>query len=230
MNPPNSLIIVASQDHPLYPLLKQSKQPLFEANSPDLHQQLHQSSLTPKSLLLEFTLKDRDEKQQWAHQLSQDFDLLMLLEGSHLWGEALLDSLPQAIGLHTGAFFSPTKKIELFLKTKEHQASIDSFFESLAHSVHLVRSPGIGFIYPRVISMIINEAYLALDDQLASPEALDTAMKFGVNYPLGPVDWKKRIGARPIVKLLDELLAVTGNPRYRVSPSLRRESLKPPCP
>jgi 3-hydroxybutyryl-CoA dehydrogenase len=62
-----------------------------------------------------------------------------------------------------------------------------------------------GFITPRVVSMIINEAYFALDENVSTKEEIDTAMKLGTNYPYGPFEWAKKIGLQNIAGLLSEL-------------------------
>src|SRR5687768_11952668 len=43
-----------------------------------------------------------------------------------------------------------------------------------------------GFVTARVISMIINEAFYALEDGVSTKSEIDTAMKLGTNYPYGP--------------------------------------------
>jgi 3-hydroxybutyryl-CoA dehydrogenase len=60
----------------------------------------------------------------------------------------------------------------------------------------------IGLIAPRVISMIINEAYFALEEQVSTKEEIDIAMKLGTNYPYGPFEWCDKIGANNIYELL----------------------------
>ena len=62
-----------------------------------------------------------------------------------------------------------------------------------------------GFISPRVVSMIINEAYFALEENVSTKEEIDVAMKLGTNYPYGPFEWAKKIGLKNIVGLLTEL-------------------------
>ena len=62
-----------------------------------------------------------------------------------------------------------------------------------------------GFISPRVISMIINEAYFALEEKVSTKEEIDIAMKLGTNYPFGPFEWSKKIGLKNIAALLTEL-------------------------
>ena len=62
-----------------------------------------------------------------------------------------------------------------------------------------------GFISARVISMIINEAYLAIEENVSSREEIDIAMKLGTNYPRGPFEWAKLLGLKNINNLLEKL-------------------------
>ena len=62
-----------------------------------------------------------------------------------------------------------------------------------------------GFISARVVSMIINEAWFALDENVSTKEEIDIAMKLGTNYPYGPFEWGKKIGLKNIAGLLSEL-------------------------
>ncbi len=62
-----------------------------------------------------------------------------------------------------------------------------------------------GFIAPRVIAMIVNEAYLALEDKVSTPAEIDVAMKLGTGYPFGPFEWAEKIGIANIAKLLNSL-------------------------
>lgn len=54
----------------------------------------------------------------------------------------------------------------------------------------------IGFIAPRVIACIINEAYLALQEGVSTKDQIDLAMQLGTNYPLGPFAWADKIGKK----------------------------------
>lgn len=62
-----------------------------------------------------------------------------------------------------------------------------------------------GFVTPRVISMIINEAFFALEEKLSTKADIDTAMKLGTNYPYGPFEWASLIGVEKIFELLGQL-------------------------
>ncbi|MGE7765471.1 3-hydroxyacyl-CoA dehydrogenase family protein [Peribacillus sp. NPDC096540] len=52
----------------------------------------------------------------------------------------------------------------------------------------------VGLVLPRVLSMIINEAFYAFTQKIAIKEDIDIAMKLGTNYPKGPLEWGERIG------------------------------------
>lgn len=81
-----------------------------------------------------------------------------------------------------------------------------------------------GFISARIISMIINEAWFALGEEVSSKEEIDTAMKLGTNYPHGPFEWCEKIGIKNIYSLLKKLQ--TNNSRYEIAPLLTQEAIK----
>ncbi len=80
-----------------------------------------------------------------------------------------------------------------------------------------------GLTAPRIIAMIINEAYFALGDGISTKESIDTAMQLGTNYPYGPFAWCEKIGIHKIQNLLSILAGE--NPRYLPAPALIAESL-----
>ncbi len=73
----------------------------------------------------------------------------------------------------------------------------------------------------RVISCIVNEAFLALSEGVATAKDIDEAMKLGANYPKGPFEWVEEIGAPSILETLESLKATHGD-AYLASPLLRR--------
>jgi 3-hydroxybutyryl-CoA dehydrogenase len=82
----------------------------------------------------------------------------------------------------------------------------------------------VGLVTPRIISMIINEAYYAAQEKIASREDIDLAMRLGTNYPYGPFEWCSRIGIRHVCELLEALFHDTGDERYKVCSLLREEN------
>ncbi|MBI1343877.1 MAG: hypothetical protein GC171_13170 [Terrimonas sp.] len=79
-----------------------------------------------------------------------------------------------------------------------------------------------GFISARVIAMIINEAYWALEEGVATKEDMDIAMKTGTNYPFGPFEWGRKIGLLNIYTLLQTMSK--GHEKYRPCPLLKTEA------
>jgi 3-hydroxybutyryl-CoA dehydrogenase len=60
-------------------------------------------------------------------------------------------------------------------------------------------------IAERVILAIVNEAYRALGDKVASEADIDLAMRLGANHPTGPFEWARRTGVHEAVVMLDAL-------------------------
>lgn len=77
-------------------------------------------------------------------------------------------------------------------------------------------------IEARVLATIVNEAASAVADAVAEPEAIDTAMRLGTNYPTGPLEWGERIGLDHVLHTLDALHAQVPDGRYRAVPLLRQ--------
>lgn len=79
-----------------------------------------------------------------------------------------------------------------------------------------------GLVAARSISVIINEAYFALGEEVSTKEEIDTAMKLGTNYPSGPFEWADKIGLEKIYELLMTL--VKSGQRYTPAPLLVKEA------
>lgn len=89
--------------------------------------------------------------------------------------------------------------INLTLKTKTEE-----LFLNLGRRTEWVADIT-GFITPRVVASIINEAFFALEEKVSTEEEIDTAMKLGTNYPYGPFEWGRKIGLQHIYSLLAAL-------------------------
>ncbi|MEQ8360835.1 MAG: 3-hydroxyacyl-CoA dehydrogenase family protein [Cytophagales bacterium] len=83
----------------------------------------------------------------------------------------------------------------------------------------------VGMVTPRVVSMIINEAYFTVMEGTAEKKDIDVAMKLGTNYPEGPFAWLDKIGIEHIYELLDALYEDTKEERYKICPLLKQEYL-----
>jgi 3-hydroxybutyryl-CoA dehydrogenase len=76
-------------------------------------------------------------------------------------------------------------------------------------------------IEARILAAIVNEASSAVADGVATPDAVDTAMRLGTNWPDGPLAWGERIGLASVVHTLDALHGTVPDGRYRSVPLLR---------
>ncbi len=83
---------------------------------------------------------------------------------------------------------------------------------------------GVGMVLPRILCMIVNEAFFAMQEGVAPGREIDTAMKLGTNYPRGPVEWGERIGLGHVRAVLAALQGATGEDRYRPAPLLRKSA------
>ena len=112
--------------------------------------------------------------------------------------------------------------ISILNRVDENKKAAEKIFSCFNKSTEWV--PDIpGFITPRVISMIINEAWFTLDEKVSTKEEIDTAMKLGTNYPYGPFEWGTRIGLKNVYELLTMLSKI--NSRYTPSSLLQKEAL-----
>ena len=75
--------------------------------------------------------------------------------------------------------------VELAAIESDNIGNIKEIFDEIGWAIQVV--PDVpGMITPRIISMIINEAWFSLAENISTREEIDTAMKLGTNYPYGP--------------------------------------------
>lgn len=82
-----------------------------------------------------------------------------------------------------------------------------------------------GMIVLRTMAMLANVAADAIQQGVCSIADLDLAMRLGVNYPCGPLEWVDGLGAEFVVQALDHMAHAYGDDRYRPSILLRRKAL-----
>ncbi|MGH9055389.1 MAG: 3-hydroxyacyl-CoA dehydrogenase family protein, partial [Acidimicrobiales bacterium] len=90
--------------------------------------------------------------------------------------------------------------------------------------VHLIDDAP-GLVVTRTVAMLVNLAVDAVHHGVGVPGDIDTAMRLGTNYPVGPLEWGDRWGASIVVSVLNAMQSAYGDPRYRPSPLLRRRAL-----
>jgi 3-hydroxybutyryl-CoA dehydrogenase len=108
---------------------------------------------------------------------------------------------------------------ELVVPNAGVAAQVTRLYEKTGRSFR--QAPDIpGMITARVLAALINEAWYTWQDGVSSKEEIDTAMRLGTNYPLGPFEWAAQIGLERVVELLEVMSR--GDPRYRPAESLKK--------
>ena len=93
---------------------------------------------------------------------------------------------------------------ELAVGDGDMAARLPSLYERLGRGFRV--APDIpGMITARILAAVINEAWYTWQDGVSSKEEIDTAMKLGTNYPMGPFEWGERIGLSRILRLLERM-------------------------
>ena len=88
-------------------------------------------------------------------------------------------------------------------------------------AVSVIRDSG-GFVTQRVVAAIVNIASDICQQNICSPQDLETAVTLGLGYPMGPLAMGDRYGPTNILEVLFNMQTVYGDQRYRPSPWLRR--------
>jgi 3-hydroxybutyryl-CoA dehydrogenase len=96
----------------------------------------------------------------------------------------------------------------------ENIALARQLLERLGFTIELVEDR-VGLVQARVLMTLINEAAFAVMEGVASPADIDNAMKLGVNYPKGLLQWADEIGIGVVTLCLDALYREYHQERYR---------------
>lgn len=128
------------------------------------------------------------------------------------------------IGMH---FLNPVPKVPLVelvraLETsKQTVDTIKKFATRIGKTaVEVYEYPG--FVTTRAIVPLLNEAMYILLEGVASASDIDTAMKLGYNFKVGPLEMADTMGLDEVLTWMETLWTSLGEPRYRPCPILRK--------
>lgn len=86
---------------------------------------------------------------------------------------------------------------------------------------HKIVKDQVGMVTPRVICMIINEAFYTLQEGIASRDDIEAGMKLGTAFPYGPFEWCDKIGIKNVYETLVALYNGTKDKRYAICELLK---------
>lgn len=130
----------------------------------------------------------------------------------------------QVVGMH---FMNPVPVMQLVEVIRGHATSDATASRVVAIARALGKTPVEvqdypGFVANRVLLPMINEAVYCVMEGVATPEAVDTVMKLGMNHPMGPLTLADFIGLDVCLAILEVMHRGLGDPKYRPCPLLRR--------
>lgn len=131
----------------------------------------------------------------------------------------------KVIGLH---FLPPVTKIPLVevvrgLKTsKETINLIKEFAEQHLNKTVVTVYEYPGYVTTRIIVPLLNEAMHVLMEGIASAEDIDTAMKLGYGFNVGPLALADMMGLDEVMSWMENLLNELSDHKYNPCPLLRK--------
>ena len=127
-------------------------------------------------------------------------------------------------GIH---FFNPAPVMSLVEVVRPITASDETISTALAFAEACGKEPvevadRAGFVVNALLFPYLNEAVRLLERGVSTKEGIDTAMKGGCGFPMGPFAVLDLVGLDTSVAILDALYAEYRDPHYAAAPLLRR--------
>ncbi len=130
----------------------------------------------------------------------------------------------RVIGMH---FFNPPPVMKLIEIIRGAATSEETFSLTKALSEKLGKTPvdvqeAPGFVVNRALVPFLNEAVFLVHEGVSSPRDIDTAIKLGLNHPMGPLELLDFVGLDTTLYILDYMFEETKDPKFRACPLLRK--------
>ena len=128
------------------------------------------------------------------------------------------------IGMH---FFNPVPMMKLVEVIAGENTPAELVEKIKGIAVEIGKTPvtvseAPGFVCNRLLIPMLNEAIELVQNGVASPEDIDTAMRLGCNHPMGPLTLADFIGLDTCLAIMDTIYEETHDSKYRASLLLRK--------
>ena len=129
----------------------------------------------------------------------------------------------QVVGMH---WFNPPERMALVELVRAVQTSDDTLAQTEAVAracgkTTVVVKDRQGFVTTRAVAALLLEGVRMLEEGLASPEDVDTAVKLGLNHPMGPLELADYIGLDTVLLIAESMTEALGE-RFRPPQTLRK--------
>ncbi|PSR28202.1 MAG: 3-hydroxybutyryl-CoA dehydrogenase [Sulfobacillus thermosulfidooxidans] len=186
-------------------------------------------SVPSVDLVVEAIIEQEKEKVSLFEQLGRLFDASTILASntSSISISRIARPVPhpeRVIGMH---FMNPVPVMRLVEVVAGTLTSQDTVQKVVKWAEMMEKTPVVvqdypGFVSNRILMPMINEAIFALQEGVASKEAIDTVMKLGMNHPMGPLTLADFIGLDTCLAIMEVLYEGFADSKYRPAPLLRK--------
>jgi len=131
----------------------------------------------------------------------------------------------KGIGINALPTFIERNTLECTNPYSIAETALRELADLLGYSNVEVVGSRVGLVTPRVICMIINEAFYTVQEGTANREDINQAMRLGTNYPKGPFEWCEAMGLQNVYEVLEAMYNDTKDERYKICSLLKQEYL-----
>ncbi len=181
-------------------------------------------------LMIEVIVENIDVKKRVFEELnkicSPDTIFASNTSGFSITELGVASARPQKmVGMH---FFNPVpvmKLVEVIPGVETSPETVEAATETcrIIGKTPIPAKEAPGFIVNRLLVPYLNDAAHALDEGVASVEAIDEAMKLGANMPIGPLALCDLVGIDVLLNVVEYFYKEFGDPKFRPAQSLKNK-------